>query len=226
MGMSVNCICGKQLNVKFEWIGKRIKCPGCGSTMTVPSDGITPTAAPATGPQVWAPRARPHTEEKGSRIHLSPFTIAWISAAILIPTIILIVQLGPKRVMKQWETIGPLADAAAHDVVTRALQSYLQQHAGYDPTDPRHPPGVSDLDLLWTDMHMTMPEWVGFVGHTNVDRQLFTGKYYTRTGEVVVDLTVMGKTLNVTGRIEGGNVVAEIDGKLAVLDLSKKHDPD
>jgi ribosomal protein S27E len=227
MAMSIACICGKQLNVKFEWIGKRIKCPGCGSTMVVPSDGVSTAAAPVTGANVWAPKSRTVTQEQGAtpKFHISTGTKIWIGLAILIPGLILFGSLGPKRVVKQWQVMGPIADSACRDVVTRVVQVYLQQNGGYDPTDPRHPPGVRDLDMMWSDMHITMPKKVGFIGHTS-EGDLFSGYYYTRTGEVVADVKIGGMPIKATGRINNGNVEAEIDGKPANLDLTNRHSPD
>jgi hypothetical protein len=37
MAISLTCECGKKLAVKDELAGKRVKCPGCGELLTVPS---------------------------------------------------------------------------------------------------------------------------------------------------------------------------------------------
>jgi hypothetical protein len=37
MAISLTCECGKKLAVKDELAGKRVKCPGCGDLLTVPS---------------------------------------------------------------------------------------------------------------------------------------------------------------------------------------------
>jgi hypothetical protein len=39
MAISVSCDCGKRLNVKDELDGRRIKCPGCQSSLLVSSNG-------------------------------------------------------------------------------------------------------------------------------------------------------------------------------------------
>jgi hypothetical protein len=37
MAINLNCECGKKLAVKDEMAGKKVKCPGCGSVLTVPA---------------------------------------------------------------------------------------------------------------------------------------------------------------------------------------------
>jgi hypothetical protein len=37
MAINLTCQCGKKLAVKEEMAGKKVKCPGCGSVLTVPS---------------------------------------------------------------------------------------------------------------------------------------------------------------------------------------------
>lgn len=36
MPIKVSCQCGKRLSVKDEYAGKRVKCPGCGRTLSIP----------------------------------------------------------------------------------------------------------------------------------------------------------------------------------------------
>ena len=44
--------CGKNLKVKEENAGKRVKCPGCGQLMQVPAVGRDALAAAANEPGV------------------------------------------------------------------------------------------------------------------------------------------------------------------------------
>src|SRR5438067_12590152 len=37
MPITVSCSCGKQLRAKDESAGKKIRCPGCGSVLSVPA---------------------------------------------------------------------------------------------------------------------------------------------------------------------------------------------
>jgi hypothetical protein len=71
MGISISCACGKRLNAKAELAGKRVKCPGCGAVLQVPSsakatEGKPVPAAPRTAPPgelEFAPAAAPSKEE-------------------------------------------------------------------------------------------------------------------------------------------------------------------
>jgi DNA-directed RNA polymerase subunit RPC12/RpoP len=58
------CACGKQLQTRDEFAGRRIKCPGCGQILPVPGTtaatpprvvAVTPAAAPPTPPVAGAP---------------------------------------------------------------------------------------------------------------------------------------------------------------------------
>jgi hypothetical protein len=51
MPIPFNCECGKKLQAKDEFAGKRMKCPGCGTVLTIPGP------APASPPGVPAPPA-------------------------------------------------------------------------------------------------------------------------------------------------------------------------
>ena len=54
MPILVSCQCGKKLNVKDQFAGKAIKCPGCATTLKVPAAGAAP-AAPAAPTQAPSP---------------------------------------------------------------------------------------------------------------------------------------------------------------------------
>jgi hypothetical protein len=53
MAITVRCRCGKQIKTKDEYAGKRLMCPGCGSTLEVPRPAPAPpvTAGAAARPQ-------------------------------------------------------------------------------------------------------------------------------------------------------------------------------
>jgi hypothetical protein len=48
------CSCGRQITTKPEWAGKRLKCPGCGTILSVPRE-----EAPAPEPVAAEPEAPP-----------------------------------------------------------------------------------------------------------------------------------------------------------------------
>src|SRR5215831_16798987 len=49
--------CGKQLQARDEFAGRRLKCPGCGTILTIPSGAAAapPPVAPQPPPDVPAP---------------------------------------------------------------------------------------------------------------------------------------------------------------------------
>src|SRR5947208_1638617 len=97
MPISVTCTgCGKTLTIRDELMGKRIKCPACGTAFS-------------------AAEAVAHTKQKqaagkvGAGIHLSPMVIVFIAALILIPGILLAWKFGPGKVRQQWADLQPHA---------------------------------------------------------------------------------------------------------------------
>ena len=64
MPIAVACNCGKKFNAKDELAGKRVKCPGCGEPIAIPSPAAaatakTPAAAGQSKPGAAGPAARP-----------------------------------------------------------------------------------------------------------------------------------------------------------------------
>src|SRR5262249_6581835 len=60
--------CGKQLNVRDDLAGKRIKCPGCGAVVSVPdSDGPPPSARVKAGRSEAASARKLVTKPQRSR---------------------------------------------------------------------------------------------------------------------------------------------------------------
>jgi hypothetical protein len=58
MPIAFTCACGKQLRVREDLAGKRVKCPGCRALLTAPG----PAAGPAPPPAPEAPdRPSPHS---------------------------------------------------------------------------------------------------------------------------------------------------------------------
>src|SRR5262245_16589775 len=60
MSIPFGCTCGKQLLAKDEFAGKKLRCPGCGKILTIPSppyrtSEVSPTAPPAKPPVRSAP---------------------------------------------------------------------------------------------------------------------------------------------------------------------------
>src|SRR3954471_3142335 len=60
MPILLTCECGKQLRVKDENAGRRVKCPACGHEMVAPTGGgeAAVRTAPAAAPPAPAGRSR------------------------------------------------------------------------------------------------------------------------------------------------------------------------
>ncbi|MCC6416798.1 MAG: hypothetical protein IT429_00960 [Gemmataceae bacterium] len=59
MPISFGCTCGKQLQAKDEFAGKRMKCPGCGRILTIPGSPATPPPEPEPEPPILQIARRP-----------------------------------------------------------------------------------------------------------------------------------------------------------------------
>jgi hypothetical protein len=214
MSFSVTCKCGKSLNIKDEYVGKRIKCPTCGATFT------------ATKPTSTAPSKK---DRLAAGIHLSPAAMVFIALLILIPGTLAIWKYGPGRVRDQWEKLEPKAKSDVTDVVDRALQG----SAGGEDTGAgglaHGQPHALDITFPFSPMGFSMPTELGFAGTTTQGGM--TGKYNTKTGEIEAEVEVGGLSfpgagvqrhgagkIKVTGRVKDGAVSAEVDGKPVHLD--------
>ena len=62
MPIQIKCQCGKTLNVKDEFAGKAVKCPGCGSPIRVPAAGQRP-ASPRPAAARSAPQSAPQSDD-------------------------------------------------------------------------------------------------------------------------------------------------------------------
>ncbi len=65
MTLILNCGCGKRLQAKQEWAGKRVKCPQCATLLTVPA-AAAPVAAPAA-PAAVLPVEEPPAPDRPPR---------------------------------------------------------------------------------------------------------------------------------------------------------------
>src|SRR5688500_1716047 len=223
MAMSVRCPgCGKQLNVRDQMLGKRLKCPGCGNTFTADAT----TAAPAGAVPGARPTKDPRGESRTPKLHVSPGVIIFALVAIALPTIFFVWRVGPGRVRAEWQKLEPIAAEDVKDVVTRAIQAYMSREGGFDPGKSHQAPHALDITFVFSPMPWSMPERVGFAGSST--QGAFSGTYRPASGEVVAKVEVGGfalagagvgrrgdTVLNVTGRNKDGQVTVEIDGKPA-----------
>jgi HlyD family secretion protein len=71
MPISLTCECGKQLKIKEELAGKRVKCPGCQEILMVPAYG-TPNSAKAANAKNAAPP--PEDTDEGQGVPSTPWS--------------------------------------------------------------------------------------------------------------------------------------------------------
>jgi hypothetical protein len=86
MAISLTCECGKKLAVKDELAGKRVKCPGCGNLLTVPSltesVPVKKRAAAVADDEEDQDEERPRKKKKKSRRAGKSNKTLWIGAGI------------------------------------------------------------------------------------------------------------------------------------------------
>jgi hypothetical protein len=222
MPVTVTCTgCGKNLKVKDEFLGKRLKCPGCGNTFLAQVGGGGAMNAPSRGPVA-------KKEAGGPAFHMSPGIIIFLIAFVGIGGTIAFWKLGPGRVKEQWDKLEPQAEAEVSDVINRALEANGSDIVATGAGISKSQPTVLNITFLNSPLSMTMPETVGFGGLCSTGR--FKGRYNIKTGEVEADVGENGYALStgvpvrdatrdmkVTGKSRDGNVECNIDGKPAVV---------
>jgi hypothetical protein len=215
MAISVPCTgCGSNLTVRDELLGKRIKCPKCGARFT---------AAQAASVQ----RQKDNAGTLTHRFHISGGVMAMIVAILLIPGGLLFWKLGPGKARAQFDEMLPKMDDNVKDVVDRSLQSYLSQHDRFNPRQPHMAPRTYLVNYKLGYMPITLPAKIPFQGLTS--EGMMVGEYTSATGEINADVEIGGSsnpalllrhgntTIRVVGHIDGGNVVATVNGQPAEI---------
>src|SRR5580698_10251101 len=102
MPISVTCTkCGKNLKVKDEYVGKRMKCPQWGTVFTAAA------GAPGGGGPMGAPSIAKKPEVSGPSFNMSPGIIIFIIAFVLIGGTIAFWNLGPGKTKAEWDKLQP-----------------------------------------------------------------------------------------------------------------------
>jgi hypothetical protein len=229
MPITVTCSCGKSLKVRDELLGKRVKCPACGSAFPVTAAGAAPAGATVFNPSAAA-AARGKRETAVGRVSVSWGPIIGVALIALVGIGITAFIMGPKKVWNQWEEIGDQARYDVIDVVTRGLQSHLSQQGLYNPRKGNTTsPQATDVMFFRPTMVMSMPDEVVFNGASNMGP--FKGTYNPHKREVECELSIgggvgipgsggkksTGDVIKITGRVTKDGMTAEVDGKNAVL---------
>lgn len=270
MPISVNCACGKSFKAKDEFLGKKTKCPGCGTVLTIgaaapamaasagsasadefKSDGydfndepvrtpppvqrtmrVAPSVQPApartarssaaaapspTQPGPRLPVRRAVKREEGPRIHVSRGLIITVVAFVVLFIVAILIQMGPATAAQEWTKVEKDGYDDVRSVLGWALSNDAM-HNSFVPADPMKSMliDVQMTNFVWAQpgpVMWRMPDRVAFDVKTNMGDTL-KGFYHTRTGEVEADVNgIFGGSRKITGRINGGAIEAEIDGK-------------
>jgi hypothetical protein len=229
MPVTVSCSCGKQLKVKDELIGKRVRCPACGNTFPVTPAGNAPAGATVFNPSAAA-AAKGKREAAAGKVSISWGPVIGVGVVVLVGIGIAAFLMGPKKVWNQWEEIGDQAKYDVTDVVNRGLQAHLSKHGLYNPRKGNTTsPQVTDVMFFRPTMVMSMPDKVDLNGVTN--QGPFKGTYNPHKREVDCELALgggigipgsggkkeAGEKIHITGRVTAAGMTAEVDGKNAVL---------
>lgn len=234
MPITVTCPkCNKQLRVRDELVGKKLRCPGCGNTFDARAGaGAGAGAAAGKGATVFnadkaAAAKQKHMEGAGKlSISWGPIVLGVFGLLVIVGIIAFV--MGPKKVWNEWEQIGGKASDDVQEVVTFALKAQLSQTGEWNPRKPGHDPRADEPQFYRPTFVMSMPDRVDFQGSSTQGE--YTGKYNPKTGEVIADVAIDGMSLpsgvtvrkgsqkiHVTGRMKGSQAEAEIDGKKAEI---------
>ncbi len=160
MPISVTCTkCGKNLKVKDEYVGKRMKCPQCSTTF------IAQAGAPGGGGAMGAPSIAKKPQVSGPSFHMSPGVIIFIIAFVLIGGTIAFWNLGPGKARADWAKQEPQAKQEVTDVIDRGLQSTqaddiedLGSGLGGGASIAHATPHVIDVTFPFTLTMMSIPD--------------------------------------------------------------------
>jgi hypothetical protein len=227
MPISVTCTkCGKNLKVKDEYVGKRMKCPKCGTTF------LAVAGAPGGGGAMGAPSIAKKPQVSGPSFHMSPGVIIFILAFVLIGGTIIFWNLGPGKARSDWAKQEPQAKQEVTDVIERGLQSSQadDEDLGGGISIAHNTPHVIEVTFPFTLSMMSIPDEMTFVGTTS--KGTFRGKYNPKTGEIEADVDVNGATLStgivqragtkqvrMTGHSRNGKFEALVNGQPATVNF-------
>lgn len=214
MPIQIACTgCGAMLTVRDELLGKRIKCPKCGTAFTVAEAKQT--------------RINENAGTLSHRIHIPGKVIFMAFMILLIPGGLLFWKLGPGKVRADFNAKLPTMDENIKDVVDRALVAYVSQHGAFNPLKPHSAPQTFGVVYKLGYMPVTMPEKIPFGGFTS--EGMMVGQYTMATGEIQADVEIGGQAtpnlivrhgptvIKVAGHCKDGNVMATINGQPAEI---------
>src|SRR5688572_13898707 len=123
--------CKKQLKVRDELIGKKLRCPGCGNTF----DAGAPAAATGKQATRYDPSKKP-TKADGPKVAINWGPIVGIAAVVLVIIGIAMLYFGPVKTKNEWEAIGSKAQDDVEEVVSKGLQAHMSASGDWNPRKP------------------------------------------------------------------------------------------
>src|SRR5262245_15208562 len=99
MSLLIRCACSRTLPILPEWVGKNVRCPGCGAVLHIQQQAVAPSVSPPpppVAPPVARPVPPPPPAEKPPARHrrqanrsLSPKVLLCISGAVALVILLL-----------------------------------------------------------------------------------------------------------------------------------------
>jgi hypothetical protein len=138
--------CGKKLNAKDDWIGKKLKCPGCAKTflaLTASSGPVSPTkiatpqpqpqpavranVASAAGEAVERAKKRPRgVREEAPRVSINWGVVAVAGVVLFFITLGVLFYVGPVRNWNRWGDMQAQVEANGTDVIVHILRKHIE----------------------------------------------------------------------------------------------------
>ncbi|MFT3787590.1 MAG: hypothetical protein QM770_15725 [Tepidisphaeraceae bacterium] len=131
--------CGKKLNAKDEWVGKKLKCPACGNTFTVTAGGAgargpstptgrtTATASPVNDAVARA-KKRPVAERgAGTAVSLNWGFISMIVVGVIVVILGFLAWWGPIRNNSRWNAQFSQLDTDTRDVIDYCIRKMREK---------------------------------------------------------------------------------------------------
>ncbi len=200
--------CGKQLKVRDELLGKKLRCPGCGGTFDAGA-----AAGGAKAPTRYDASKKPAAATKGPAVSINWGPIIGIAAVVLVVLGIVLFIFGPVKVKNEWEAIGGKARDDVEEVVSKGLQAHMSSIGDWNPRKPGNTPrALDETTFVWHMLVMSMPDKVYFKGATTEGG--FSGYYFPKSGNVEADVGLGGMSVAGLGAIREGKEKIKVAGSM------------
>lgn len=134
-----------------------------------------------------------------ARFGVSPALLVLIGIAIAVPTIIYLVKTGPVAAVEEFKKLDPKAQAEILDMAQQCLDDVLSGH-GRVALRSSMRPRAKDMVWMETGLMWHLPSMMLFRGTTSLGT--FQGRYYTRTGQIEMEINMYGRTYQYTAQVD------------------------